>query len=76
MTSERRKRPQRYNRQVIAMLDDTTADRIAADADRNQVSKSDVVRTYIDAGIAAAEEKSAVYVDGRLYVPAETPATT
>jgi hypothetical protein len=40
-----------YRRQLIAMLDDETADRIEADAAKPGASKAGVIRRYLDLGI-------------------------
>lgn len=48
-------RPVLYPRQLVIMLDDETADRIAADAVERREPKSVVARGYLAAGIAAAD---------------------
>lgn len=48
----------RYPRQLIVMASDELADRIAADSKRHGISKSEVARTYLEAGIAAGEAEA------------------
>lgn len=52
-------RPKRYPRQLVVMADDALADRIEADAARHGLSKSEVARLYLEAGIEAAEAAAA-----------------
>lgn len=46
----------KYDRQAIVLLDDATADRIEEEAERYGISKSEVMRTYVAAGMQAADE--------------------
>ena len=48
-------RPKLYPRQAVFMLSDETADYIEAAAKRNGMSKSEVGRLLIEAGIEAAQ---------------------
>lgn len=52
-------RPKHYPRQLVVMATDELADRIAADAARHGMSKSEVARLYLEAGIEAADKLAA-----------------
>jgi hypothetical protein len=52
-------RPKKYPRQMVVMADDALADRIEADARRHGMSKSEVARLYLEAGIEAADRLAA-----------------
>jgi hypothetical protein len=45
-----------YTRQIIFMADEEMGDRILDEARRYGLSKSEVVRTYVEAGMRAADE--------------------
>jgi hypothetical protein len=52
-------RPKKYPHQLIVMVDEATWQRIESDAERGRLSKSEVGRTYLEAGIAYADELAA-----------------
>ena len=52
-------RPKHFPRQLVVMATDALADRIADDAKRNGLSKSEVARLYLEAGIEAADQAKA-----------------
>lgn len=45
-----------YPRQIVIMVTEKMADRLEEDAKRHRLSKSEVARTYIEAGIELADE--------------------
>lgn len=51
--------PGQYPEQLVIMVTSETKARIVADAKRHQLSKSEVARTYLDAGIEVADERAA-----------------
>lgn len=56
------KRP-RYTEQAIAMIDPATNERLLADAFRFGLSKSEVMRTYLVAGIESVDARDAALED-------------
>lgn len=48
--------PGQYPEQLVIMVTSETKARITADAKRHKLSKSEVARTYLDAGIQVADE--------------------
>lgn len=52
-------RPTNYPRQVVLMLTDAQADRIAEEASLGKMSKSEVGRAYLEAGFAAVDAEVA-----------------
>ena len=46
----------KYDHQIIALVDKETAGRIEDEAERYGISKSEVMRTYLVAGMQAADE--------------------
>jgi hypothetical protein len=49
-------RPKKYPHQLILMVSDETWARVQRDADEHVMSKSEVGRTYLEAGIVATDE--------------------
>ena len=45
-----------YPRQIVIMVTNETAERLDAEAKRHRLSKSEVTRTYIEAGIEVADQ--------------------
>jgi hypothetical protein len=54
-----RKGSAKFTHQLIVMLDDEMAERIDADAISSRISKSEVARTYMQAGMDRADELEA-----------------
>lgn len=51
--------PGQYPEQLVIMVTSETKARINADAARHHLSKSEVARTYLEAGIQVADEAAA-----------------
>lgn len=51
--------PGKYPEQLVIMVTKETKARIVADAKRHTLSKSEVARTYLEAGISHADEVAA-----------------
>lgn len=51
--------PGQYPEQLVIMVTSETKARIVSDAKRHRLSKSEVARTYLDAGIAEADSLAA-----------------
>lgn len=51
--------PGQYPEQLVIMVTKETKARIVADATRHSLSKSEVARTYLEAGISHADEVAA-----------------
>lgn len=51
--------PGQFPEQLVIMVKRETRDRIVADAERHKLSKSEVARTYLEAGISHADEVAA-----------------
>jgi predicted DNA-binding protein len=45
-----------YPRQIVIMVTEEIADRLEAEAKRHRLSKSEVTRTYIEAGVELADQ--------------------
>lgn len=52
--------PGKYPEQLVIMVTAETKARIEADATKHYLSKSEVARTYLDAGIERADELAGV----------------
>lgn len=58
--------PGQYPEQLVIMVTSETKARIVSDAKRHRLSKSEVARTYLDAGIAEADRLASADYEVRL----------
>lgn len=52
--------PGKYPEQLVIMVDTETKNRIETDAEAHRLSKSEVARTYLAAGIERADELASI----------------
>lgn len=69
--ANRRLNPTGASRQIITNVAEPIALRIEREAEANGVPKSEVMRTYIEAGIAAADSGVTVVINGKRYYQAD-----